>query len=107
MKLDEALDTLEKAGFLVETNKRSAAFYYRSKVFEKIQQIFDEHAALARKTNPNVRGFKVDTLKSYIRAYGYQDLNKLINGEFEAGVSVQEAAEKCIDWFKDIVDREG
>lgn len=107
MELNEALDILEKAGFLVETNKRSAAFYYRSKVFEKIQQIFDERAALARKTNPNVKGFKVDTLKSYIRAYGYQDLNKLINGEFEAGVSVQEAAEKCIDWFKDIVEREG
>ena len=107
MKLDEALDTLEKAGFLVETNKRSAAFYYRAKVFEKIQQIFDERAALARKTNPNVRGFKVDTLKAYIRSYGYQDLNKLLDGEFKAGVSVQEAAEKCIDWFQDIVEREG
>lgn len=107
MKLDEAIQTLENAGFLVETNKRSAAFYYRAKVFEKIQQIFDERAAEARKTNPNVRGFKLDTLKSYIRAYGYQDLNKLINGEFEAGVSVKEAAEKCIDWFLDIVEREG
>ena len=107
MKLDEAIQTLENAGFLVETNKRSAAFYYRAKVFEKIQQIFDERAAEARKTTPNVRGFKLDTLKSYIRAYGYQDLNKLINGEFEAGVSVKEAAEKCIDWFLDIVEREG
>ena len=107
MKLDEALDTLEKAGFLVETNKRSAAFYYRAKVFEKIQQIFDERAAAARKTNPNVKGFKVDTLKAYIRSYGYQDLNKLLDGEFKAGVSGQEAAEKCIDWFQDIVEREG
>ena len=107
MNLNEALDTLEKAGFLVETNKRSAAFYYRAKVFEKIQQIFDGRAAQAAKTNPNVRGFKVDTLKAYIRAYGYQDLNKLLDGEFEAGVSVQEAAEKCIDWFMDIVKREG
>lgn len=105
--LQEAKKVLKKAGFLVETNKRSAAFYYRAKVFEKIQQIFDERAALARKTIPNVRGWKLDTLKSYIRAYGYQNLNKLIDGEFEAGVSVKEAAEKCIDWFLDIVQREG
>lgn len=107
MNLDEAKEILENNGYLIETNKRSAAFYYRAKVFEKIQQIFDKRAALARKTNPNVRGFKTDTLKSYIRSYGYQNLNKLINGEFEAGVSVKEAAEKCIDWFKDIVEREG
>lgn len=107
MELNEAKEILKNAGFLVETNKRSAAFYYRAKVFEKIQQIFDERAALGRKSNPNVRGFKVDTLKAYIRAYGYQDLNKLIDGEFEAGVSVKDAAEKCIDWFMDIVEREG
>lgn len=107
MQLDEAEKILNNAGFLMETNKRSAAFYYRAKVFDKIQQIFDENAAIARKTNPNVRGYKVDTLKAYIRAYGYQDLNKLIDGEFEAGVPVKEAAEKCIDWFKDIVEREG
>lgn len=107
MELNEANKILSEAGLIIETNKRSAAFYYRAKVFEKIQQIFDERAAAARETNPNVRGFKLDTLKSYIRAYGYQDLNKLINGEFEAGVSVKEAAEKCIDWFLDIVEREG
>lgn len=107
MELNEAKQILKNNGYLVETNKRSAAFYYRTKVFEKIQQIFDENAAIARKTNPNVRGYKVDTLKAYIRAYGYQDLNKLIDGEFEAGVPVKEAAEKCIDWFKDIVEREG
>ena len=107
MRLDEAKQILKNAGFLMETNKRSAAFYYRAKVFDKIQQIFDERAALVRKTNPNVRGYKVDTLKAYIRAYGYQDLNKLIDGEFEAGVPVKETAEKCIDWFMDIVEREG
>ena len=107
MTFDQAKGILESAGFLVETDRRSAAFYYRAKVFDKIQQIFDERAAIARKTNPNVRGFKVDTLKAYIRSYGYQDLNKLLNGEFEAGVSVREAAEKCIDWFMDLVEREG
>jgi hypothetical protein len=107
MTINEAKQILNKAGFLVETNKRSAAFYYRAKVFEKNQQIFDKNAAIARKTYPNVRGFKVDTLKSYIRAYGYQNLNKVIDGEFKAGVPVKEAAEKCIDWFMDIVEREG